>query len=128
MSSLLSAADIAYMQDTQNTAMPGTVVIERYMTTPNGMGGSYEDWAAAGTVSGRIYPIVRRGMAEAEGGAQVVSDTRWVGTFPDGTIIYVQDRLVWDGRSWEVTSTNQSEMWKTAVRVELESLNIERRT
>lgn len=125
---MLSAADLAFMQDTQIEALPGTVVIERVSRTPNGMGGEYEGWTAAGTVIGRIYPMQRRGMAETVGGAQVISETAWFATFPIGTVVYPQDRLVYGDRSWEVTRTNNDEMWITAVRCDLESFNEERRT
>lgn len=125
---MLTAADLAYMQDAQEEALPGTVVIERLSRASNGMGGDYETWTAAGTAIGRIYPMQRRGMAETVAGAQVVSETTWFGTFPIGTEIYPQDRLVYASRSWEVTRTNNGEMWKTAVRCDLEANNEERRT
>ncbi len=125
--SLLTAADLAYMDATQQQALPGTVVIERYTSSADGMGGETTAWAAVGTVVGRIYPRSNPGGREGVGGAQVISSLQWFGTFPIGTTIYVQDRLVYGGRTWEVTSTNNSEMWQTAVRVELESYNQERR-
>lgn len=124
---LLSAADLAYMQDTQEQAMPGTVVIERVTRTNDGMGGSYESWAAVGTVIGRIYPRSQLGSNEAVSGAQVISEIRWFGTLPMGTEIYPQDRLFYTNRTWEVTKTNNDEMWQTAVRCDLESMNEERR-
>lgn len=125
---MLSAADLAYMQETQEQAMPGTVVIERYTLTPDGMGGQEEAWGAVGTVIGRIYPAPRRGMTEMVGGAQVLSETTWFGTLPVGTEVYAQDRLVYSGRSWEVLRVNNDEMWQTCVRAELQSTNEERRT
>lgn len=126
--SLLSAADIAYMQDTQEEAMPGTVVIERFMLTSDGTGNQYEGWSAAGTVIGRIYPMVRRGGAEMVGGAQVQSMTQWFGTLPTGTVVYAQDRLYYGDSTWEVLRVNNDQMWQTAIRCELEKSNEERRT
>lgn len=124
---MLTAADLAYMQDTQEQALPGTVVIERWTLTPDGMGGQTESWAAVGTVIGRIYPMVRRGAAEAVGGAQVQSETQWFATLPVDTVIYAQDRLFYGDSTWEVLRVNNDEMWKTAARAELEKSNEERR-
>jgi hypothetical protein len=125
---MLTAADLAYMQDTQEQAMPGTVVIERYTLTPDGMGGQVEAWGAVGTVIGRIYPMVRRGQAETVGGAQVLSQTQWFGTFPVSTELYAQDRLLYGNSTFEVLRVNNDEMYQTAVRAELEKSNEERRT
>lgn len=124
---MLTAADIAFMQTTQQLAMPGTVVIERYTLVNDGMGGSNEQWIAAGTVIGRIYPMVKRGAAESIGGAQELSLTQWFGTLPVGTVLYAQDRLLYGDSTWEVLRVNNDEMWQTAVRAELEKSNEERR-
>lgn len=125
--SLLSADDLAYMRATQEQALPGTVVIERYTLTPNGMGGHIEAWAAVGTAIGRIYPRTTRGRGEIVLGAQVQSETEWYATFPVGTDVRETDRLLYDSRTWEVVRTNNSEMYSTAVRCDLEALNQERR-
>lgn len=117
----------SWMTATQQSIMPGTVVIERYTMTPDGAGNQYEAWAAVGTVIGRIYPQRTQGL-EMVGGAQVLSETRWWGTLPVGTDVIERDRLVYSGRSWEVTRVNNDEMFQTAVRAELESENEERRT
>lgn len=124
---LLSAADLAFMQDTQEEALPGTVVIERVTLVPDGMGGQTEAWAGVGTVIGRIYPQRRRGTGETVGGAQVLSETSWWGTLPTGTIIYAQDRLLYGDSTWEVIAANNDQMWITSVRVELAKSNEERR-
>lgn len=124
--SLLTATDLAYMQDTQNEALPGTVVIERYVTVDDGMGGAIQTYAAVGTVIGRIYPQRTLGMEDV-GGAQVQSEMKWWGTLPVGTLVYAQDRLVYNGRSWEIVRVNNDEMTQTAVRCELNSNNQERR-
>lgn len=125
--SLLTAADLAYMDATQREAMPGTVVIERNTLADNGMGGSYEGWNAIGTVIGRIYPKAIPGGSEMMAGAQETSLVRWAGSFPLGTDVLANDRLFYGSRTWEVISTNNDEMWQTDVRCELESMNEERR-
>lgn len=123
---MLSAADLAFMQDTQELAMPGTVVIERYALTSDGQGNAYEAWTAAGTVIGRIYPQRTMGM-EAVGGAQIQSEMKWWATLPIGTVVNENDRLLYNNRTWEVIRVNNDEMWQTCVRAELNSSNEERR-
>jgi len=124
---MLTATDLAAMQSTQNLAMPGTVVIQRATLTSDGMGGYTEAWAAVGTVTGRIYPQNSRAFAESVSGGQVISETRWFGSFPTGTDITAKDRLSYQSRTFEVTQINNSQMWQTAVRTELVALNEEAR-
>jgi head-tail adaptor len=124
---MLTTSDLSWMRDTQELIMPGTVVIERRTLTPNGMGGHTEVWAAVGTVIGRIYPRSTRGQGEVIGGAQVQSTMDWYGSMPFGTDVVAADRLLYQSRTWEVVRANNDEMWQSAVRVDLESLNEERR-
>lgn len=126
--SLLTAADLSFMQETQAEALPGTVVIERYTRAVDGQGGVYETWAAVGTVVGRVYPRSRMGMGEQVAGAQVMSITDWWGTLPSGTDVTAKDRLYYSNRTWEVVLVNNDEMWSTAVRCECRAMNEERRT
>ena len=50
---LISSAEITAMRSEQNDTMPDAVVISRYTTASDGMGGLVETWAAVGTVTGR---------------------------------------------------------------------------
>jgi head-tail adaptor len=124
---MLTAADLSFMRDTQEDALPGTVVIQRHTLVSDGMGGATETWAAVGTAIGRIYPR-RTQSAENIGGGQVHSHMQWWATFPVGTQVDAGDRLVYSDRSWEVIGTNNDEMWQSAVRCELTSHNEELRT
>ena len=124
---MLSVSDLAYMQGVQNLAMPGTVYILGMGTASDGMGGMTETWQTVGTVTGRIYPVRRRASAEQVGGAQVISETQWYGTFPYGTVINAKQRVRYGSRTWEVVTVNNSEMYQTAVRCELMAHNEEDR-
>lgn len=124
MTTLLGAADLTWMQATQQSVMPnGTVVIYRMTAVADGMGGFTETWPAVGTVQGRIYSMNSRAYAEQEAGGQLVSTTRWYGTLPTGTNVTAADRLGANGRKWHVASVNNDQDWQTAVRCELQSLN-----
>ena len=128
MASLLGAADLTWMQATQNSALPGTIVIQRMSGSADGMGGYNETWAAVGTVIGRIYPINSRAQSEDETGGQVVSLTRWFATVPVGTDVTAKDRLLSSSRTWEVTEVNNDESYQTAVRCQVIAYNEEQRT
>lgn len=125
--SLLTAADLAYMQATQEQAMPGTVYVLAMGTATNGMGGYSETWGTVGTVTGRVYPMVRRGQPEMMAAGQVVSETSWFATLPVGTTVTGKNRIEYNGRTWEVVRVNNNEMYQTAVRCELMAHNEERR-
>lgn len=124
MTTLLGAADLSWMRDVQQQAMPNTsVVIYRMVATPDGMGGFSETWAAVGTVDGRIYSMNSRAFAEQDAGGQLVSTTRWYGTLPTGTDVTARDQLGANGRKWLVVSVNNDQDWQTACRCELQALN-----
>lgn len=124
---MLPASDLAWMREQQERLLPGSVVIERYTLSADGMGGYTETWGAVGTVLGRIYPVQRRGQVEFVAGAQRISESTWFATFPVGTDVQAKDRLVKSARSWEVTKVNNDEDYQTAVRCELTAHNEERR-
>ena len=124
---LLTSDDLSWMQDMQERILPGTIVIERYTSTRDPMGGMVNTWAAAGTVIGRIYPQNVRVYDEPLVGNQITSENRWYATLPMGTVVTAKDRLVASNRSFEVVRVNNSESYQTAVRCECVSYNEERR-
>lgn len=125
---MLSAADLEFMRDTQELAMPGTSIYVLDMgTASDNMGGVNEAWGTVGTVIGRIYPVRRRTSIESIGGAQAISETQWYGTFPVGTQITAKQRVKYGNRTWEVVTVNNDESYQTAVRCELVAHNEEGR-
>lgn len=113
---LLSTTEIADMRSVQNDTMPDTVVIWRYTSTSDSMGGMAETWAAVGTVSGRLAP------AGGSGREQILADRLtaaepWVITMPNGTTLYERDRLVIGARTFEVEYINAHAAWETALQV-----------
>ena len=116
------------MQGIQERALPGTVVIQRHTLSRDSMGGFTESWAAVGTAIGRIY--MRNSLLSREGtpGERITSNVRWFATFPVGTDVTAEDRLSLNGRTWEVTSVNNDQMWQTAVRCECNTMNEEVRS
>ena len=123
---MITTSGLRWMQAMQERAMPGTVIIQRHTLTRDSMGGFAESWAAVGTVIGRIYPQNNQ-RNEFIAGERVEAETRWNATFPVGTDVTAQDRLLYQSRTWEVVGVNNDEMWQTAVRCECTALNEEQK-
>lgn len=111
---LLSTAEIAAMRSEQSGSMPDTVVIHRYTSASDGMGGNAETWAAVGTVTGRVG--VSGGGDENITAERLTATDRWVITVPTGSTVYERDRLVVAGRTFEVSFVARREAWETALR------------
>ena len=112
---LLSAAEIADMRAVQSDTLPDTVVIWRYTSSSDSMGGVTETWAAAGTVSGRLSPAGRAGQ-EAIIAERLTAAEPWVITVPQGTTVYERDRMVVGTRTFEIEYINEHAAWETARR------------
>jgi head-tail adaptor len=123
---MLTTNGLVWMRVMQERAMPGTVVIQRQTRTRDSMGGFTETWAAVGTALARIYPQDNQ-RSEFVAGDRVAAETRWNATFPVGTDVSAEDRLLYQSRTWEVVGVNNDEMWQTAVRCECIALNEENR-
>ena len=112
---MLTAAELADMRTVQAQAQAGTAVISRKTLTADGMGGFTETWAAAGTVTCRVWPASESG-AESLIADRITESDAWVITVPYATDITAKDRVVADGRTFEVV-TAIAHTWETARRV-----------
>lgn len=125
---MLTAAELVDLRSTQNSILPDTAIIQRYTLTSDGMGGYDQNWSNVGTVRCRLYPQTLRSMNEnPNGGMQMISETRWFVTMPVGTSITAKDRVLIDGRTFEVYQVNNNESFQTAVRAEVTAFNEENR-
>jgi len=112
----LTTTEIADMRTVQNDTQPDTVVIWRYTTASDGMGGMAETWASAGTVTGRLAPMPRF-AGERIVGDRLISADAWVITVPNGTTVYERDRLAVGARTFEIEYVNAHAAWETALQV-----------
>ena len=111
---MLTTAEISAMRTVQESALPDTVVIHRYTTVSDGMGGQIETWAAAGTVDGRIGAAWQASEREIAG--KLTETAAYVITVPQSTTVYERDRFLISGRTFEVRSIIDHEAWETARR------------
>ena len=112
---LLSTAEMTSMRAEQDGTMPDSVVIYRYTTASDGMGGQTETWAAVGTVTGRVAPAGRAGEERIIAERLTAADP-WVVTVPQTTTIYERDRVMIGTRTFEIEYINAHAAWETARR------------
>lgn len=120
-----TAADLTFMRDTQELALPGTAVIQGTVSVTDGQGGYYESYAGVGTVPARLYPRTSRSYSESVAGGQIISLTTWFITMPWDTVVDARNRISMEGRTWEIVSVNNDENWRTAIRAEVTAFNEE---
>jgi len=122
----LTAAELAAMRTGENEILSSTCVIERATYSADGMGGQVETWAAIGTASCDLYPQ-SLDEREAATGGQVISRSRWFVTLPTTASVLARDRLLIDARTFEVIFVPNNADHLTALQVEVEAHNEERR-
>lgn len=124
---MLSASELSAMRDQEEAVMVTSAIIQRYGTASDGMGGFSESWSAVGTVLIDLWPINQRGISELVLGGQITSENGWFLTMPHGTSVTAKDRVLADGKTFEVTLVPSSSQWQTALRVEATLNNLETR-
>ncbi len=98
----LSSGELAQMRHTVNAYLAGTIVVQAATKTSDGQGGYSWAYAAAGTYAGRVSPENLRGFAdEAIVGMRLAEKTPYVATLASTVTIDEDDRLVYDGVTYE---------------------------
>jgi SPP1 family predicted phage head-tail adaptor len=124
---VLTAAEITAMRIVEESVLSSTATIQRHALTRDGMGGYSEAWTTVGTVVCDFWHISQRGDRERVTGNQLTQVADWFVTVPYDTDITAKDRMVIEGRTFEVVFVPNDISWKTALRVEVKSLNEELR-
>lgn len=100
----LSAGELHSMRHTSDAYLAGTAVIHTATRTSDGQGGQTWAYAASGTVDARLAPENARGQAnEVAIGGRLAEFTPWILTVPYNTTIDEDDRVVYDGVTYEVS-------------------------
>lgn len=90
------------MRHTSDVYLAGTAIIHTAARTSDGQGGETWAYAASGTVDARLAPEGLRGTEGAVGG-RVAEVSPWILTLPSGTTVDEDDRVVYDGVTYEVS-------------------------
>lgn len=90
------------MRDTVEGMMPDTCVISRYTVASDSGGGQTQTWGTVATVACRYAPRLGRPQ-EGEASDRMQNATDWIFNVPVGTDVETEDRIVVNGRTFEVT-------------------------
>lgn len=117
----LGTAEISLMRGTIDSALPGTAVVHTATKTADEMGGFTWAYAASGTVIARLSP---NGAAdEPVVGDRVARVAPYVLTLPAETTIDEDDRVVYDGVTYEVVDVRDRTPWELSRRVLVEEVD-----
>lgn len=112
---MFSAADLAAMRETQESALPDTGYIKTVTLTGDGQGGYTAAYGAPVAVSCRLAPALshdERILAERLG-----VQSLWRITFPAGTAVANTCVIVIGSAEYEVVSETIAHSWETAKQV-----------
>jgi len=113
---VLTAAEIAAMQDTQNAALPDTCTIKQRTFTADTVGGRTEgEITRATNVACRLGPY--RAPSEGVVAEQLAGHEAFVLTLAAGQVIEVTDQVIISSDSYEVVGIESAGAWETARRV-----------
>ncbi len=117
----LGTAELALMRTTIDSALPGTALLLTATKTDDGMGGQTWSYAASGTVTARLSP--NGAGAEALVGDRVARVAPYVLTLPAETTIDEDDRVTYDGVTYEVVDVRDRTPWELSRRVLVEEVD-----
>lgn len=116
----LTAGEIASMRETASDYLPGTAVIHRYTSVPDGQGGSTDTYGPIGTVSCRISPLY--GSEPVRGDRLTTIQGRAL-TVPANTSIIPKDRVVESGTTYEVVNVDSPRSYEITRRAEIAEID-----
>jgi head-tail adaptor len=116
---MLTATELARLRADSETLMPDAATRHAQAVVSDGGGGFTETFTAAGTFSCHVAPI---GGGERVVGGRISDRTTHVLSVPAGTTISAADRVVVDGKTFEVTAV-RTRSWEIVRRVEVRELD-----
>lgn len=117
---LVTTAELRHMRShVEAVALPDVCEIQALTQTPDGQGGHYESWAAAGTVACRLDPA---GGNKAGVGQSLQAFASFTLTVPYDTDLTTLNRVVHDGTTYSVTAVDYDKSLPITKRATLEQL------
>lgn len=114
----LSAGELVKMRAELEQSLPGTAVIHTATRASDLQGGQSWTYAASGTVDARLSPESLRG-GEQITGSRTAEVSPWILTVPQATTIDEDDRVVYNGVTYEVSEVLTRIPWEISRRVRL---------
>ena len=93
---------LEYLRSIQNAYLPDSCVIQRGTETSTGDGTSVV-WADLATVACRVSPLASGANEMLAGGAAIAAVNQWTIWLPALTDVTVKDRIVYSGRTFELS-------------------------
>lgn len=121
MSSLLTAADLAYMRDVVEDMFPDTCNILSESLTPDGQGGVTSTWGTvAGTVACRLDNETSRSGSVMVAAGALRQVHQYILSLPYNTSISTGNRVEISSTLYAVVAVNVNVSWKVVARATLE--------
>lgn len=109
MACTLSARDLALMRTAVEDLLPSTAVRQRNTRSADGAGGFTDSWLAGPSYACRI--VQAQQPQEIERGGGIAGVRQFEVLLPWDADVLAADRLVADGRTFEVIGTDQGRSW-----------------
>lgn len=119
---MLNADELAGMRSTMVQSLAGTAIIQTSTWVSDGGGGGTTSWVNAGTVACRITPVASSGEGESVEGGRVHSDTEYVVTIPNDTLITSDSQILYGSQTFTVTTLRAPRTWEISRRVEVKEV------
>lgn len=114
---MLTSSEISLMRDTIEQALPGSAVIQTATRTSDGQGGWIPTYSASGTVAARLSPEGNLRGEEPEIAGRIGEVANLILTIPAETTITANDRVTYDGDTFEVVEIRDRTPWELSRRV-----------
>lgn len=115
---MLSAAEIDAMRATVVTSLAGSAVIKEPAWVSDGGGGGSTSWVAVGTAACNITPVSSVAEGQVVDGHRLHPNTEYIFTFEYDLEIDDESRIVYEDRSFDVTSIRAPKTFELGRRVE----------
>lgn len=105
------------MRTISNQALPDSCVVQGQTFVSDDGGGGSTTWTASGTFDCRVAPVQPTMTGEDMYGGRITPESEFVFTFPAGTDVDEQDRLIYLGGTYNVSAV-RDRSWEITTRVE----------
>ena len=119
---MITYTELAWMRATENQAMSSVATILSPSYSNTALGLQEESWTNVGTVSCDIWPIAKNDREKSTGNQEISKGEFYI-SVPFNTSVTVENRLVIDSKTYEVTFVPLNQSWLTNLRLEARNYN-----
>ena len=113
---VLSDTELDAMRDTLDTSLPELAEIERATKVSDGRGGETLTWTTVASVPCRVAPVLARPPADQVTADLVTNVQKWVLTFPAGTNLAPDDRMIVGARRFNLYAVTAPRSYAVSTR------------